>query len=153
MRKARLKRFSQKRNMEDVTQCVSIMMKIPSEQMFTKTRERHIVDCRRIVFAVIKKVFGYTFTAIGKHFNKHHATILHSLKQHDCLMLYDFGYKKMYEEILENVLSSTATTQFLLHQKQEYYMYKLQKINKQIKEENEKHKEKNRKTFERLSIS
>ena len=54
-----------------------------------ETREREAVYARMIMYKVLKSFHKHTVTAIGRMFGKHHATILHSIKQFDNMVIYD----------------------------------------------------------------
>jgi hypothetical protein len=54
-----------------------------------ETRDREVVYARMIMYKVLKSFHKHTVTAIGRMFGKHHATILHSIKQFDNMVIYD----------------------------------------------------------------
>ena len=53
------------------------------------SRNREVVYARMIMYKVLKSFHKHTVTAIGRMFGKHHATILHSIKQFDNMVIYD----------------------------------------------------------------
>ena len=64
-----------------------------------KSRVRNVVDARRLYCGVLRNLFRLTFQEIGNILNKNHATILHSITQHDTFVRILKSYKRNYEEI------------------------------------------------------
>ena len=65
----------------------------------SKSRIRIIIDARRLYCGLLRYVFKLTFQEIGDILNKNHATVLHSIQQHDTFVRILKSYKKNYEEI------------------------------------------------------
>lgn len=63
-------------------------------------RVRQNVDGRKAFAAYIKKRYqNMALEQIGKFINKDHATIMHYLKEHDNMMMYDIDYKDNYGKL------------------------------------------------------
>ena len=73
------------------------------DEIMSKSRERHIVDARRMVFCICRDLFKLPFLHIGKYFKLDHATIIHHYKKHSSLLKYDKIYENHYNTILELV--------------------------------------------------
>lgn len=64
----------------DVIHLVTDHTKINLDVILTKTRKREVVVARQIIFYFLRKYSNLSTTAIGKQFNKDHATVLHANK-------------------------------------------------------------------------
>ena len=62
---------------------------ICAEGLDTKSRKREVVYRRIYLFKYLQQMEGLTLTAIGKMFNKDHATVIHGLKTFDNVKLYE----------------------------------------------------------------
>lgn len=68
--------------------------------ILSRQQVRPNVDGRKAFAAYIKKRYpNMALEQIGKLINKDHATIIHYLKEHDNMMMYDIDYKDNYEKL------------------------------------------------------
>ena len=136
-----------KRNMSRVSEMVALYLGIGHKGMLSKSRSRHLVDARRIVYNIIKSTYGYTLCFIGTHFKKNHATIIHNIRAHENLMKYDKNYAEHYTGALSFVLSGSNQNDegIVLLQKKHYLENMLNTINSQIIEHEKNKHEKNSK--------
>tara|TARA_R110000803_G_scaffold189589_3_gene252103 strand:+ start:1504 stop:1860 length:357 start_codon:yes stop_codon:yes gene_type:complete len=65
-----------------------------------KTRQREYVDARRIAYHMLRKIHGLPLQAIGKEFNKHHASVLHGIKDVDFLIKTDSVFEQTYHKAM-----------------------------------------------------
>ena len=86
---------------ERVKNVVCYVSKISRKQLLSKSRERYIVDNRRIAFVICKDILELGWSKIAREFNLNHASIIHHYKKHKDLMAYDEYYKNKYNDILE----------------------------------------------------
>jgi hypothetical protein len=86
---------------ERVKNVVCYVSKISRKQLLSKSRERYIVDNRRIAFVICKDILELGWSKIAREFNLNHASIIHHYKKHQDLMAYDEYYKNKYNDILE----------------------------------------------------
>jgi hypothetical protein len=86
---------------ERVKNVVCYVSKISRKQLLSKSRERYIVDNRRMAFVICKDILELGWTKIAREFNLNHASIIHHYKKHKDLMDYDEYYKNKYNDILE----------------------------------------------------
>ena len=86
---------------ERVKNVVCYVSKISRKQLLSKSRERYIVDNRRIAFVICKDILELGWSKIAREFNLNHASIMHHYKKHQDLMAYDEYYKNKYNDILE----------------------------------------------------
>ena len=77
------------------------------QRIKSKSRIRVIIDARRLYCGILRYVFKLTFQEIGDILNKSHATILHSIQQHDIFVKILKSYKKNYNEIESSLLIVT----------------------------------------------
>ena len=86
---------------ERVKNVVCYVSKISRKQLLSKSRERYIVDNRRIAFVICKDILELGWSKIAREFNLNHASIIHHYKKHKDLMAYDDYYNTKYNDILE----------------------------------------------------
>lgn len=130
---------TKKRNMDNVVNAVCYHTKTSKTRVLSKSRERHYVDCRRLVFTLIREIYNYPLLTIGRHFGKNHATIIHQLKVHKQLCGYSNEYSKSYNTIkhLLVVDQDSFTVSKILVEEREYYQKMLNNVNDQIIAQNE----------------
>ena len=86
---------------ERVKNVVCYVSKISRKQLLSKSRERYIVDNRRMAFVICRDILELGWTKIAREFNLNHASIIHHYKKHKDLMAYDDYYNTKYNDILE----------------------------------------------------
>ena len=86
---------------ERVKKVVCYVSKISRKQLLSKSRERYIVDNRRMAFVICRDILELGWSKIAREFNLNHASIIHHYKKHQDLMAYDEYYKNKYNDILE----------------------------------------------------
>ena len=87
------------KEMDFIVEVVCDITHLSRPELFSENRQRHLVDGRRLAFALIRELFGTPYTVIGKYFSKNHASIIHSLKMHKHLLDYDIIYRGRYTKI------------------------------------------------------
>jgi len=88
------------------------------------SREREIVDARRIAYHILREVFKMKLQTIADEFNKTHATILHSLRDVEFLIKSDRFFKIAYEESIERVK--------VMDCRKEQILYEIQELQKEL---------------------
>jgi hypothetical protein len=83
---------------------------ITREEYITNNRRRHLVNYRRILMVILKKHTKESLASIGFHIGrKDHATVLHSIRTHEQLMVENQKTKlpvnKEYAELFANIYS------------------------------------------------
>ena len=68
-------------------------------QIQSTSRVRIVVDARRLYCGILRNIFRLTFQEIGDILDKNHATIIHTIQQHDAFVRILKSYKKNYDEI------------------------------------------------------
>ena len=86
---------------ERVKNVVCYVSKISKNELLSKSRERYIVDNRRMCFALCRDVLELGWSKIAKEFNLNHASIIHHYKKHQDFLSIDEYYKNKYNDILE----------------------------------------------------
>ena len=86
---------------ERVKNVVCYVSKISRKQLLSKSRERYIVDNRRMAFVICRDILELGWSKIAREFNLNHASIMHHYKKHQDLMAYDDYYNTKYNDILE----------------------------------------------------
>jgi len=64
-------------------------------------RKREYVDARNMAINYIRENSTHPLTTIGKHFNRDHSTIIHSIDRHNDLMNYDKSYQRNYKQFCD----------------------------------------------------
>ena len=86
---------------ERVKNVVCYVSKISRKQLLSKSRERYIMDNRRMAFVICRDILELGWSKIAREFNLNHASIIHHYKKHKDLMAYDDYYNTKYNDILE----------------------------------------------------
>ncbi len=100
------------KQMDFVIAMVCEITHLSRSELFSKNRDRHLVDARRLAYALIRELFGTPYLIMGKYFGKNHASVIHGLKTHKNLLEYDPIYRGryvrtfrlMYEKYNEDVI-------------------------------------------------
>ena len=130
----------QKDNMENIVNAVCTHVGLSKKLVLSKTRVRKYVDCRRMIYKLIKSIYGYPVLHIAKHFKKNHATILNQLKTHEQLCEYDQSYNENYMFVMNMLIqgSEELNVSMMLLRERFYYQTQLDLVNEKILIENEK---------------
>ena len=97
------KLFEDRNNVKSIINATCLINNISIKDFKNKSRERYLIDSRRMAFAVSKDLLGFGWSRIGKEFNLHHASIIHHYKQHQSFLSIDRFYAEKYEAIIELV--------------------------------------------------
>jgi len=73
------------------------------DQMKGKCRKRELNDVRQIAMWIIRRGTSMSFYNVGKVFNRHHATVLHAVKNVEGLVETDYKYRADVEQILNHI--------------------------------------------------
>ena len=86
---------------EEVKKTACCITNITLKELESRSRLRYIVDARRMVFSIAKDYLNMKLTHIAKRFNMNHASVIHHLKKHDDLIIYDIYYKDRFNKLVE----------------------------------------------------
>jgi len=78
---------------------------ISTKDFESRSRERHIVDIKRMTYAIARDVLRMPYLHIAKYFKVNHATVIHHYKLNMQLVDTDTYYFKKYNTILQMVKS------------------------------------------------
>jgi hypothetical protein len=78
---------------------------ISTKDFESRSRERHIVDIKRMTYAIARDVLRMPYLHIAKYFKVNHATVIHHYKLNMELVDTDTYYFKKYNTILQMVKS------------------------------------------------
>tara|TARA_R100001163_G_C5016776_1_gene160835 strand:- start:329 stop:751 length:423 start_codon:yes stop_codon:yes gene_type:complete len=92
-----------KKTIENIVNTSCLVNNIEIEQFYTKNRERHLIDVRRMTYAICRDILNLPYKRIGNFFNVDHATIIHHYRVHNNLTQVDKLYYEKYLSILELV--------------------------------------------------
>lgn len=84
-----------------VKNVVCYVTKMSEKELLSKSRKRHIVDNRRMAFAICKDILELKWTEIANAFKLNHASIIHHYRKHQDLMDFDDYYSDKYQDLLE----------------------------------------------------
>lgn len=84
------------KQMDFVTNMVCEITHLSRAELHSRNRDRHLVDARRLAYALIRELFGTPYLIMGKYFGKNHASVIHALKTHKNLLDYDDIYRGRY---------------------------------------------------------
>ena len=71
--------------------------------MKTKCRKRELNDVRQTAMWIIRKGTSMSFYDVGKIFNRHHATVLHAVRNVENMIETDNMYRAGVEQILNHI--------------------------------------------------
>lgn len=78
----KIKKFDRdKISKDEVLSIVSQRCSVSVGKILTRIREREVIDARHMYIAVMRNIFRYPVTEIGKMVDRDHTTILDSLKK------------------------------------------------------------------------
>ena len=89
-----------------VSKCVEaacLVSNISKKKFYSKSRTRHLIDARRMVYAFCKETLNLGYSKTAKFFNMNHATVIHHYKCHNELMQYDVFYRDKFDGFEELV--------------------------------------------------
>lgn len=86
---------------QEVKKTACSITNITLNELESRSRLRYIVDARRMVFSIAKDYLNMKLTHIAKRFNMNHASVIHHLKKHDDLIIYDIYYKDRFNKLVE----------------------------------------------------
>ncbi len=69
------------------------------------SRERQLVDARRIAYYIFRNLHGMSFQTIADIFDKNHASVLHSLKDIEFIIKGDKEFSFIYNKCLTKLSS------------------------------------------------
>lgn len=76
--------------MAEIENVVCNVYDIKQGELASKNRERRITDARKAFFYMVKKLNpDFSLQKIGKYLSKHHATVIHSIRQCENLLIFD----------------------------------------------------------------
>lgn len=78
---------------------------ISTKDFESRSRERHIVDIKRMTYAIARDFLRMPYLHIAKYFKVNHATVIHHYKLNMQLVDTDTYYFKKYNTILQMVKS------------------------------------------------
>ena len=88
---------------EKCIEAVCLVCNISKKEFYNKTRARHLIDARRMVYAFCKDTLNLGYSKTAKFFKMNHATVIHHYKCHQELMEYNVFYKEKFEGFEELV--------------------------------------------------
>ena len=83
-----------------IVKTVCMALKVKEKDFQTKSRERHLMDARSMIYACCNDILDIGCSAISRYFKMNHATIIHHLKKHKSLIDFDSVYAERYEAIV-----------------------------------------------------
>ncbi len=78
---------------------------ISTKDFQSRSRERHIVDIKRMTYSIARDVLRMPYLHIARYFKVNHATVMHHYKLNMQLVDTDTYYFKKYNTILQMVKS------------------------------------------------
>jgi len=95
------KLLKEKNDVESIVKSTCFINNITPQEFVVKSRERYLIDSRRMAYAATRDILGFGWSRIGREFKMDHANIIHHYKQHSNLLILDRFYSEKYEALLE----------------------------------------------------
>ena len=93
------------KKLDKIVETACYVGNISVNEFKSKSRQRHIIDTKRMAYAIVRDVLNIPYQQIAKHFKVDHATIIHHCKLNRQLLETDSYYFKKYNTMLELVKS------------------------------------------------
>jgi chromosomal replication initiation ATPase DnaA len=77
------------KSLDDILEVVCYVTKIKAYQIISKNRKYDIKTARHIFFYIAHKHTKIQLEVIGKHINRHHATVLHAYHKIESQLMYN----------------------------------------------------------------
>jgi chromosomal replication initiator protein len=100
-------RRSQKITIESIQELVCKYYKISKDELLSRSRKRGIVQPRQIAMYLARRYTGESFQAIGRSFNRYHATTLHAIGTVERLIREQGHIQKQVEFLSEKLESGS----------------------------------------------
>ena len=95
------KLIEEKDDLNGVIKSTLLIHNLTKEEFNLKSRERRLIDARRMAYAICKDLLNFGWSRIGKEFGMNHASIIHHYNQHLSFLKTDSFYLSKYESLLE----------------------------------------------------
>jgi chromosomal replication initiation ATPase DnaA len=95
------KLIEERDNIKTIIKSTCLINNLSLEDFKIKSRERRLIDARRMAYALCKDLLDFGWSRIGYEFKKNHASIIHHYKVHKELLKFDPYYLDKYEALLE----------------------------------------------------
>ena len=100
-------RRSQKITIESIQKLVCKYYKISKDELLSRSRKRGIVQPRQIAMYLARRYTGESFQAIGRSFNRYHATTLHAIGTVERLIREQGNIQKQVQFLSEKLESGS----------------------------------------------
>jgi hypothetical protein len=67
-------------NFVNICQAVHCVTGLNTDQLMKKNRSRSVLYPRQVIAYFLRSYYNYTFKSIGRLFNQHHTSIMHSIE-------------------------------------------------------------------------
>jgi len=93
---------------ENILRACYIVTGITIKEMRSKSRQRHIVDARRIISHLIRRITKYPYEYIGSLLTRDHSTIIWHIKSCEALLNTDKQFANLYKVISQSVTGTAS---------------------------------------------
>ena len=93
---------------DEVLSIISQQCSVSSGKILTRIREREVIDARHMYIAVMRHIFRYPVTEIGRMVDRDHTTILDSLKKFTSRYQNYDDYRNVADSIFKEVKTKIA---------------------------------------------
>ena len=105
----KIKKFDRdKISKDEVLSIVSQHCSVNVGKILTRIREREVIDARHMYIAVMRLIFRYPVTEIGKMVDRDHTTILDALKKYKSRYENYDDYKEVADSIFNEIKTKIA---------------------------------------------
>ena len=111
---------------------VSKALGIGMKTLTGKSRQRHIVDARRVCYALLQEKMQLPAIQIGAYFGKDHANIRHHQKEHPLLYRVYPDYKLMYDKA-EKVVNANEYVEHDIYECVNNMLMRIELLEKKVK--------------------
>ena len=96
---------------KEVMKALTEICHVSPEEIFSRSRKREFTDARIIYVALLRMGTSWSLMKISQHLNRHHASMIHCLKQFASLSDTDMRFRKKVIDIIK-ILNSKKNYTF-----------------------------------------
>jgi chromosomal replication initiator protein len=99
------KSIKQKISFDEIIEKIGEYYKIPVDKIREKDRRKEIVHCRQVGMYIAKTITNHSLKTIGLNFGgRDHSTVIHAIKNIECLKKKDISLSKEIEYIIDSLV-------------------------------------------------
>ena len=120
------------KEVKHILNLISKALGIALSTLMSNSRQRHIVDARRVCYVIMHEQMRLPAIVIGSYFDKDHANIRHHQKEHPLLYRVYPDYKLMYDKA-EKIVNANEYVEHDIYDCVNNMLMRIELLEKKIK--------------------